>query len=131
MSSKFVKEALLKAIEEDPDKLPENEVYYQWKEYVKEGDMTLVTPRADPMEYEFSIDFMFTSPPAAALMLKDWGIPYDEYKNWVLVKVLEEPVVWAKEYGIWCEDCGEHFEGGEGNYPDVAYDQHTCKEEES
>ena len=89
---------------------PETEVWYMWKEYllcptVDENGKDieawrLVTPRADPHEYEFAIDFQFYTPEDAVKFLSDWGIEQEEYKDWVLCKETTEPVRELPSRGI-------------------------------
>jgi hypothetical protein len=88
------------------------ETWYQWKEYGtldEEDGPRLFTPRADPMEYEFPIDFIFDSVEQAVNFLTEWDIEREESKDWVLVKVTYEPVLLIRDNYIdrECPDCGE------------------------
>lgn len=86
--------------------LPEKEVWYMWKEYCPPerpgvfDNTCLMTPRADPHEYEFAIDFIFKTEEEAVSFLTDWEIEPEEYINWVLCKETIEPVKWGKKDGV-------------------------------
>jgi hypothetical protein len=73
--------------------------YYTFKEVVEddEGNPCLETPHHDPMEYEFSINFIFETPEKAIAWLDTdadcWGLEPEEYEDWVLVKITEEVVI--------------------------------------
>jgi len=63
------------------------EVWYEWKEYDSSGGYPqLVTPRADPMVYEYAIDFAFDTPEDARVFLEE-VIDQEESAEWVLVKM--------------------------------------------
>lgn len=68
--------------------------YYTFKERNEDGE--LVTPRDDPMEYEFSINFVWDSMIKALTWLntdaEDWGVDPEESSAWLIVKVTEEVV---------------------------------------
>ncbi len=68
--------------------------YYTFKERNEDGE--LVTPRDDPMEYEFSINFVWDSMTKALTWLntdaEDWGVDPEESNTWLIVKVTEEVV---------------------------------------
>jgi len=70
------------------------ESWYEWKEYDKDGEdgPRLLTPRLDPMEYEFAINFAFDSAEQACMFLNEWDIEKEESKDWVLVKMTMEPL---------------------------------------
>ena len=71
------------------------ETWYEWKEYVKgEGDDVprLYTPRDDPMEYEYAINFAFDTVDQAVDFLTEWDEEREESKDWVLCKVTWEPL---------------------------------------
>ena len=69
--------------------------YFMWKELVlnDEGEQVLATPHYDPMQYEFSINFVFETMAGADSWLaddaEDWGIFPEESDDWVLVKYTE------------------------------------------
>ena len=73
------------------------EEWYCFKEYLyienADGQMVrrLLTPRADPHQYEDPFDYIFDTPKAAMAFLVDM-VPYEECKNWVLVKETLVPV---------------------------------------
>jgi len=68
--------------------------HYAFKERIANDE--LITPHADPMEYEFAIDFIWPSQAKAMDWLQndadDWGVETEESSGWVLVKVTEEVV---------------------------------------
>jgi hypothetical protein len=57
-----------------------------------------LTPRDDPMEYEFPINFIFDTHQQATDWLADpenldaWGIDPEECREWVIVEVVETVV---------------------------------------
>jgi len=71
------------------------ETWYEWKEYIQaEGDDVprLYTPRDDPMEYEYAINFAFDTVDQAVDFLTEWDEEREESKDWVLCKVTWEPL---------------------------------------
>lgn len=71
--------------------LPPSEKWYCWKEYEKcDDDETcrLLTPWADPYQYEFPMDWIFSTPKEAIESKAE--VAPDE--KWVLVKMTLEPV---------------------------------------
>lgn len=71
--------------------LPKIETYYQWKQFdTVEGEKEprLLTPWADPDQYEWPMDWMFETIKQA----KEAKSEYAPYENWVLVKVVITPV---------------------------------------
>ena len=74
---------------------PKTEIYYQWKEFkTVEGETKprLLTPWANPDEYEFSFNSLYDTPEEAEQDLINYDIDPEESKNWVLVKVTFKPV---------------------------------------
>jgi len=67
----------------------EVEYWYEWKEYKEDG---LITPRSNPKEYEYPIDFRFDSAEQAVQFLTEFDPEREESKDWVLVKVTLEPL---------------------------------------
>lgn len=70
---------------------PVKEEYYCWKEFaVVEGNFQkkLLTPWADPMQYEFPFDFTFDTPEKAIIGFEAWGGD----PNWILCKITIEPI---------------------------------------
>jgi len=83
----------------DAHKAMSNTEHYCFKELKDFGDEhgeQLVTPRDDPMEYEYSINFIFESPALATAWLKeqieDESISLEECEDWEIVKVSEEVI---------------------------------------
>lgn len=68
------------------------EIYYIWQEWATvdgESEPRLLTPWADPDEYEFPFDFLFDSPEAAIIGKKEWEA---EEEDWILCKMTIEPM---------------------------------------
>jgi len=74
-------------------KMPEIQVAFVWKELVQdaEGNSELHTPRGDPMEYEYPIDFLFETEEEAQEFLTEQIEP-EEYANWVLCRRVIIPI---------------------------------------
>jgi hypothetical protein len=82
-------------IERELKNLPSPRITFGFREKMQddEGNEVLAYPRANPMEYEYAIDFYWDSPEKAYEYLKDChGEPddWDEIKNWVLVRETQE-----------------------------------------
>ena len=74
-----------------------NNITYQWKEVAwdeKAQQHFLITPHADPMQYEYPIDFCWDNKADALKFIKeqleDWGIDEEEAEDWVLIKETQE-----------------------------------------
>lgn len=75
---------------------PKKEVWYCWKEFIKpescvEGILTifrLITPWANPDEYEFPADFLFKTRKKAL----EWKKENAENEDWYLVRKTLEPI---------------------------------------
>jgi hypothetical protein len=66
--------------------------HYQWKIYNKEYNVYM-TPRSDPMEYEFSFDMLFATTDEAHQGLIDYDAVEDaKEENWVLCIVTIQPL---------------------------------------
>lgn len=70
----------------------ETKSYYTWRLKPEGHGPCYMIPRADPMEYEFPIDFVFGSKDEAWDFLDEWEIPREESDEWILIKVTETPV---------------------------------------
>jgi len=50
-------------------------------------------PRSNPQQDEYPFDLLFTDVSAAIRGLQEWNIPFNEYKDWCLVKETTEYVL--------------------------------------
>lgn len=69
------------------------EVWYQFKELVEmDGELRFVTPRADPMQFEYPFDYLYETVHEALDHLTNiMTVQEDEYKDWVLVRTAFTP----------------------------------------
>lgn len=74
------------------NQLPPAESYFMWKEYAFEpdgsGKMRLFTPWANPMEYEYPADLLFTTREKAI----EWKNENAMDETWVLVEETTKPL---------------------------------------
>jgi hypothetical protein len=70
------------------------QIKYVWK-FIGEvdGQKRLLTPHADPMLYEYAIDFYYDTPEQAYAGLQDWGVADEAVEDgWVLCREALTPV---------------------------------------
>jgi hypothetical protein len=86
--------------------LPPKEGWYMWKELLySEGETTprLITPHADPKQYEYPVDYLFKTPKDAI----DWKREFEpDEEEWILCLVATMPIAWfeANEFAPMCDD---------------------------
>lgn len=91
---------------------PIKEEWYTWKVWTKvegEEEPRLLTPHADPMQYEDSFDLIFESKVEAEECLDLYGFRQEaDQDNWMLCKVVQQPVVRepfkAKYVSVWDDE---------------------------